>query len=255
MCKNCGCSEPHHHDAHGSHVHIGADGKPYRHTHEDKKVVTLKTAVLAENDAQAESNRKFFRERGIVALNLISSPGSGKTTLLEKTLELLKAENIRAAVITGDQYGDYDAMRLSRSGAPVTQIETHDSCHLNAAQVGAVLESAVPEGTQIVFIENVGNLVCPVAFDLGEDHKIILLSTPEGEEKPLKYPGAFAAATVIILTKLDLADVLEWNRTFCLSNIRKINPGAEVIEVSARKTTGLGGWMDYLKKNMHQALN
>ena len=123
----------------------------------------------------------------------------------------------------------------------------HDSCHLNAAQVEAVLQEAVPEGTKLVIIENVGNLVCPVAFDLGEDRKIALLSTPEGEEKPLKYPGLFAVADVVLLTKMDLAEVLEWNRELCRKNILKINPAAKILEVSSRRGTGLDAWIEYLK--------
>ena len=157
--------------------------------------------MLSANDTVAAANRKWFRERNILALNLISSPGSGKTSLLVETLKELKKRNIPAAVIVGDQYGSFDARRMQETGAPVTQIETHSSCHLDAARIQSVLNDAVPEGTKILFIENVGNLVCPVAFDLGEEAKIALLSTPEGEEKPLKYPALFAAAEKILLTK------------------------------------------------------
>ena len=266
MCKNCGCGgghthshaedgghhHHHHHDGGGEeHVHRDADGKLYSHRHEPSgTVVPLEQAVLAANDGVAEANRRWFRERGITAFNLISSPGSGKTMLLEKTLDALSAAGIPTAVIVGDQYGEADAERMRNRGAAVTQIETHDSCHLNAEQVQAVLERAVPAGTRLLFIENVGNLVCPVAFDLGEEAKIALLSTPEGEEKPVKYPGLFAVAALVLLTKIDLAPVLEWNRELCLDNLRTVNPEAEVLEVSARRGDGLEAWIDYLKHHI-----
>lgn len=263
MCKNCGCGgghthshaeggghhHHHHHDGGGEeHVHRDADGKLYSHRHEPSgTVVPLEQAVLAANDGVAEANRRWFRERGITVFNLISSPGSGKTMLLEKTLDALRAAGIPTAVIVGDQYGEADAERMRNRGAAVSQIETRDSCHLNAEQVQAVLERAVPAGTRLLFIENVGNLVCPVAFDLGEEAKIALLSTPEGEEKPVKYPGLFAVAALVLLTKIDLAPVLEWNRELCLANLRTVNPEAEVLEVSARRGDGLEAWIDYLK--------
>lgn len=265
MCKNCGCGgghthshaeggghHHHHHDGGGEeHVHRDADGRVYSHRHEPSgTVVPLEQAVLAANDGVAEANRRWFRERGITVFNLISSPGSGKTTLLEKTLDALSAAGIPTAVIVGDQYGDADAERMRNRGAAVTQIETRDSCHLNAEQVQAVLERAVPAGTRLLFIENVGNLVCPVAFDLGEEAKIALLSTPEGEEKPVKYPGLFAVAALVLLTKIDLAPVLEWNRELCLANLRTVNPEAEVLEISARRGNGLEAWIDYLKHHI-----
>lgn len=194
MCKECGCEDAlhhhHHHDGEWhTHAHVGPDGKVYMHTHgtspeTGSHVVPLKQAILADNDHAAEENRNFFASRGIRVFNLISSPGSGKTTLLVKTLELLKENGISCAVIVGDQYGEIDAERIRVTGVPVTQIQVHDSCHLTAAQIAAVRETAIPGGTQILFIENVGNLVCPTAFDLGENEKVALLSTPEGEEKP-----------------------------------------------------------------------
>ena len=255
MCRECGCGEAnhhHHHHGNGMHAHTGPDGKIYYHTHGSARVVPMEQAILAENDKTAERNRAFFRERGIRAFNLISSPGAGKTSLLTKTLELLKDEGIPTAVIVGDQYGEYDAERMRSAGFPVTQIQVHESCHLNAGQVAGVLEHAVPEGTKILFIENVGNLVCPVAFDLGENEKIALLSTPEGEEKPLKYPGLFAAAELVLLTKTDIAGVLGWNRELCIGHIRTVNPEAKVLEVSARSGEGFSGWMEYLKQSILQ---
>ncbi len=259
MCKNCGCGHVHgshehehghdHNHEHGDgevHFHTDENGNVYSHSH--RRIVPVESAVLAENDAVAEANRKWLHDRGIVSVNLISSPGSGKTALLEKTLAMLHSAGIAAAVVVGDQYGEADAERMRGYGAAVTQIETHDACHLSAEQLHSVLEDAVPEGTKLLIIENVGNLVCPVAFDLGEDRKIALLSTPEGEEKPLKYPGLFAAADTVLLTKIDLAEVLEWNRELCRENILRINPDAEIIEVSARKNIGLDAWLASLKK-------
>ena len=249
MCKDCGCGEHHHHGhGEGVHAHTGADGKVYYHSHEPAvREVPLEQAILAKNDNTAELNRAFLRGRGTRTFNLISSPGSGKTTLLTKTLEHLKDAGIPTAVIVGDQYGEIDADRMRSTGVPVTQIQVHDSCHLTAQQISAVLETAVPAGTKILFIENVGNLVCPVAFDLGEDEKIALLSTPEGEEKPLKYPGLFAAANIVLLTKMDIASALEWEKDQCIRNIRTVNPQAEILEISAKKGSGLEAWVNYLK--------
>ncbi len=220
MCKDCGCSGHHHEHSHHAHSHSHAheehthtrpDGSVYTHTHSDAETreIAIGSAILSANDQLAAENRGWFRARKVKVFNLISSPGAGKTTLLVKTLEKLAAANIKCAVIVGDQYGDIDAKRMQNACQFVTQIETHSSCHLDAARIQAVLDDAVPEGTEILFIENVGNLVCPVAFDLGENAKIALLSTPEGEEKPLKYPALFAAADLVLLTMSDLAEALE----------------------------------------------
>lgn len=260
MCKECGCGEAlHHHHHHDddeghTHTHVRPDGTVYTHSHDSGEshahAVPLEQAILAENDRAAAENRAFFRRNGIRAFNLISSPGSGKTSLLVKTLERLNAEQIPVAVIVGDQYGEIDADRMRTTGVPVTQIQVHDSCHLTAAQIAAVMETAVPEGTKILFIENVGNLVCPTAFDLGENEKIALLSTPEGEEKPLKYPGLFTLAKLVLLTKCDLAEALDWNRALCRGNVRTTNPDARIIEVSAKTGAGMDQWIDYLKESI-----
>ncbi len=249
MCKNCGCSggHHHHHDGHGGdHVHHDEHGQAYTHRHDVTETVTLGEAVLAANYAAAEKNRAYFRQRKILALNLISSPGSGKTTLLERTLRTLAEKRVPCAVIVGDQYGELDADRMRKTGVPVTQIQTGESCHLNAEQIGKLLDSAIPAGTRVLFIENIGNLVCPTAFDLGEAEKVALLSTPEGEEKPLKYPALFAAANLVLLTKTDLAEVLGYNREECIRNIRHINPDARIIELSARTGKGMEQWIDRL---------
>lgn len=265
MCKNCGCSPPgglphhrheheHHHDGH-EHVHYDESGRPYTHSHHDNHgrdraetvVVPMETAILAANDAAAEANRAYFRKHGIAVLNLISSPGSGKTSLLEQTLERLRLDGVRTAVIVGDQYGELDAVRMRNRGAAVTQIQTLDSCHLNADQIARILPAAAPPGTELLIIENVGNLVCPTAFDLGEDHKVALLSTPEGEEKPVKYPGLFSAADIVLLTKMDLAEILGWNRELCLKNISLANRSVRTIDISVRNGLGLDDWIEYLR--------
>jgi hydrogenase nickel incorporation protein HypB len=252
MCKECGCSghhhEHHHHDNEKPHTHTRPDGSVYTHTHDEgeKREIAVGSAILAANDTAAQANRSWFRERNITVFNLISSPGAGKTTLLVETLKQLKEKNVSAAVIVGDQYGTLDAERMKGSGFPVTQIETHSSCHLDAARIQKVLTSAVPEGTELLFIENVGNLVCPVAFDLGETAKIALLSTPEGEEKPLKYPALFATAEKILLTKCDLEAVLEWNYDLSINNIKQVNPEGSVMRLSAKTGEGISDWIQFL---------
>jgi hydrogenase nickel incorporation protein HypB len=202
--------------------------------------------ILSENDRIAAENQALLKSRGIVAINLISSPGSGKTALLEKTLDMLKGD-VPCAVIVGDQRSDEDAKRLQGRGAPVTQIETGDACHLNAGQVTQALEKTLQPDTKLLFIENVGNLVCPAAFDLGEDFKVALLSAPEGENKPLKYPSLFNAAKAVIITKTDLCPYLEWDIEKCRQYIRNINPGVLVFELSSRSGKGMNSWISYLK--------
>jgi len=181
-----------------------------------------------------------------VAINLISSPGSGKTLLLERTLERLRGK-VPCAVIVGDVQTDNDARRLDGKGAVVRQIETHGACHLDAERVGRLLPEVAADA-RLLFIENVGNLVCPAAFDLGEHFKVALLSTAEGEDKPVKYPALFAAAPVVVLTKMDLAPHLDWSLTQCREHLRRIHPGVFVFELSARTGQGMDAWIDYLMK-------
>ncbi len=237
MCETCGCgtaNEHHHHHGH-------------EHDHAHTKTVTLEQKVLAQNDALADQNRAWLAERGVTAINLISAPGSGKTLLLEKTLEALNGK-IKCAVITGDQQTDRDAQRLAGKGARIHQIETISSCHLDAHQISHALPAVVEDGTRLLFIENVGNMVCPTAFDLGESFKLALLSTPEGEDKPIKYPVLFATAKAILLTKMDLAEILEWDLAACRQYIQRVQPGANTFELSAKTGDGMDEWIGYLEK-------
>lgn len=234
---------PHDHDT--AHRH---DHEPL-HRHEpapaQAKRIDLAVDLLAANAAVAARNRVWLTERGIVAFNLISSPGSGKTLLLERTLDQLSGR-VRCAVITGDVHTDHDARRLAGRGAPVRQIETQSACHLNAEQIARCLPEVVVDNVRLLFIENVGNLVCPAAFDLGEHLKVALLSVPEGEDKPLKYPAVFAAAGLALITKIDLAAATGWNRSMALGAIRAVHPGLVTFELSARTGEGMGAWIDYL---------
>jgi hydrogenase nickel incorporation protein HypB len=207
----------------------------------------LQQKILSRNDEQAERNRTWLKEHGVVAVNLISSPGSGKTYLLERTLEGLRGK-VPCAVITGDQRTDNDARRLMGKGAAVRQIETINSCHLDAEQVGSLLPEIAGNGVKLLFIENVGNLVCPAAFDLGETFKIALLSTTEGEDKPVKYPTLFSTAPVAVLTKMDLVPHLDWDAAACRAALRQVRPGVYIFELSAKTGLGMEAWLDYLVK-------
>ena len=275
MCLDCGCQEgnekkyfehqtdhehgphththdahTHEHDAHthehGAHTHTHDD---HKHDHSEKKtrILNIEHSVLAKNDAIAAKNREWLKSRDIVTVNIISSPGSGKTTLLEKTLEKLKG-NIECSVIVGDQSTDNDAQRLLAMCDNVHQIETNSSCHINAEQVGDVLETVTNDKTQLLFIENVGNLICPAAFDLGEDFKIAVLSTTEGEDKPVKYPVVFSDSQIVIMTKTDLIPHLDWDIKKCRRSIQQVNPGVFTFELSSKTGEGMDVWVSYLEK-------
>jgi hydrogenase nickel incorporation protein HypB len=205
----------------------------------------LEERLIAQNDAIAGENRRWLASRGITALNLISAPGTGKTLLLERTLERLRGK-LPCAVIAGDQRTDNDARRLEGKGAPVVQIETRSACHLDAARVREVLPTVIESATRLLFIENVGNLACPAAFDLGEAFKVALLSTTEGEDKPLKYPSLFVQAPIVVLTKMDLAPHLDWDAGKCRDALRRVHPGIFMFELSARTGAGMDAWIDYL---------
>ena len=260
MCKDCGCGMDPKVHSHGGLVHShehphGHDhAHPHEHSHDpvlpvtsETRTVEIQQKILSRNDEQAERNRAWLKEHGVVAVNMISSPGSGKTFLLERTLEGLRGK-VSCAVITGDQRTDNDARRLQGKGAPVRQIETLNSCHLDAEQVGKLLPEVAGDGVKLLFIENVGNLVCPAAFDLGETFKIALLSTTEGEDKPVKYPTLFSTAPVAVLTKMDLVPHLDWNAAACRAALRQVRPGVFIFELSAKTGLGMEAWLDYLVK-------
>lgn len=215
----------------------------------EHRIVAIHRAVLAKNEDLAACNRALFQEKGIRVLNLLSSPGSGKTTLLERTLIDL-APHVRMGVIVGDLATDNDARRMNGTGAPVVQITTGDICHLEAAMVAEALKRLDLSTLNILFIENVGNLVCPVSYDLGEEARVVLMSVTEGEDKPLKYPTMFKAADVVIITKTDIAEAVGFQRETALQNIRRVAPQARVMEVSARTGAGMEAWYDYLRSHL-----
>jgi hydrogenase nickel incorporation protein HypB len=210
------------------------------------RAVDLNVPLLERNDILAERNRGYFLGRGLAALNLVSSPGAGKTTLLERTLDDF-GRSTKCAVLVGDLETDNDGRRLSRPHAPVAQITTGTVCHLDASMIARAAESINLDGVRVLFIENVGNLVCPASFDLGEQVRVVLLSTTEGEDKPLKYPPIFKSAHLVLLTKIDVADALGFDRRLAVENIRRIAPQARLIQLSARSGEGLPEWYDFLR--------
>jgi len=260
MCTVCGCGNGearighaqahHHHDHHHHHHrhhHHGTDdaltfsGVPGL---ERGRMVRIEEDILAANDAVARRNRQRLRDADVLALNLVSSPGAGKTTLLVETLQRLTGR--RVAVIEGDQETSADAGRIRATGAPAIQINTGKGCHLDAAMVESALDHLeLPRGG-ILFIENVGNLVCPAGFDLGEAHKVVVASVTEGEDKPLKYPGMFQVADLVLIAKLDLLPHLDFDLAALVDNARRVNPRLDVIQVSARAGLGMPAWLAWL---------
>jgi hydrogenase nickel incorporation protein HypB len=210
------------------------------------QTVNLQVRLLDENDKRAAENRARLLKRGIRTLNFVSSPGAGKTTLLERTLDALAGE-VRCAVLVGDLETDNDARRLRREGLPVAQITTGGTCHLDAAMVARGLDALPLDRVRLLFVENVGNLVCPASFDLGENRRITLLACTEGEDKPLKYPPIFTSAHAVILNKIDIAAAIGFDRATALANIRRVAPQAEVFELSARTGEGFDRWLAYLR--------
>jgi hydrogenase nickel incorporation protein HypB len=234
------------------------------------RMVQIEQDILGKNNAYAAENRRWFADHGLFAVNLVSSPGSGKTTLLVKTIEALAARDgghignagavsdvagrIRVAVIEGDQQTSVDADRIRATGAPAVQVNTGKGCHLDAHMVGHALEHLRLADDGLVMIENVGNLVCPSAFDLGEAHKVVILSVTEGEDKPLKYPDMFHAADLMILNKIDLLPHLSFDLARCLEYARRVNPRLEVLQVSATSGEGMGPWLDWLTRGVAAAV-
>jgi len=209
------------------------------------RMLRIEQDILASNNAEAFGNRSYLAQRGIFALNLVSSPGSGKTTLLVKTIEALRG-TIPLAVIEGDQQTDNDAERIRAAGAPALQINTGKGCHLDAHMVGLAMQRLDLREDSLLLIENVGNLVCPAAFDLGEARKVVILSVTEGEDKPLKYPDMFRAASLMLLNKCDLLPYLQFDPALAIDYARRINPGLGVMRISATGGTGMGEWLEWI---------
>ncbi|MCY0867347.1 MAG: hydrogenase nickel incorporation protein HypB [Aquificaceae bacterium] len=225
MCEECGCSINHKEDTH--------------------KEVAIFKKVLEKNDHQAEENRKHFEEHGIFSINLMSSPGAGKTSLLERTIELLK--DLRIGVIEGDLETDRDAQRIRAKGAPAVQISTGSACHLDAFMVHKGIHGLPLEELDLVFIENVGNLVCPASYDVGAHMNVVLLSVVEGDDKPEKYPVMFKGAQLMVITKIDLLPFVDFSIERAINSARKVNPHMDIIRLSAKTGEGMEDWLDYIR--------
>ena len=238
---------PHHHHDHGHHYGLGAAGVSVPGMSQ-ARLIEVETSILAKNDALAEGNRRVLRALGVLALNLVSSPGSGKTTLLCKTIQALGDAPL--AVIEGDQQTSADADRIRATGARAIQINTGKGCHLDAHMVGHAIDDLQPAPRSYLFIENVGNLVCPAGFDLGEDAKVAILSVTEGEDKPLKYPDMFTAARLAILNKCDLAPHCDADLDAYEANLRRVNPDIEILRLSARSGEGMDQWLTWLRARL-----
>ncbi|MFI5617013.1 hydrogenase nickel incorporation protein HypB [Streptomyces sp. NPDC051567] len=208
------------------------------------RVVDLRQAVLAKNDAAAHTLRTELTARATVVVNLLSSPGSGKTALLERELLLARERAVAVAALTADLATENDALRLARSGVPVRQVLTDGLCHLEAAMLRRHLDGWLPEETRLLFVENVGNLVCPASYDLGESLRVVLASVTEGEDKPLKYPTAFGTAQLVVITKTDIAEAVGFDEAAFRAHVQQVNPGVEVVRTSARSGEGVGLLLD-----------
>jgi len=272
MCKDCGCGLPgekpvgisnHHHDHdHGhepghthEHEHPHSHGDLSHHhepaeTNEPRRTLEVRRAILDKNDRLAERNRGFFHARGLLVLNVLSSPGSGKTTFIRETIRKL-GSRLKTGVIVGDLATDNDARRLREAAAPVVQITTGTVCHLEAEMVANALKQLDLSGLRLLVIENVGNLVCPASYDLGEDLRVVLLSVTEGEDKPLKYPPVFQSAGAMVVSKIDLAQACDYDRQAALANLRRLAPQAPVFETSAKTGQGMDAWCEFLLQQHH----
>jgi hydrogenase nickel incorporation protein HypB len=235
----------HHHSHHHAHDHDHDHHHAHEHVHADGDVVTLEARILAKNDAAAAQNRDWFAERAILALNLVSSPGAGKTTLLERTIKDLK-DKLPLFVLEGDQATTNDGRRIREAGAPAVQVNTGTGCHLEADMVARGLQQLNPTPGSVVMIENVGNLVCPAMFDLGEHAKVAILSVTEGDDKPLKYPHMFRAADLVLINKIDLLPYVDFSVATAVRHALEVNPRVNVMTVSARTGEGLDDWYAWL---------
>ncbi|MDO8207248.1 MAG: hydrogenase nickel incorporation protein HypB [Gallionella sp.] len=240
-------------DVHATHVHPPAIEQAATDMTQ-ARMVRIERDILAKNNDYAEQNRRQLAGLGIFALNLVSSPGSGKTTLLVKTIAALDGA-LPLAVIEGDQQTENDAARIRAAGAPAIQINTGRGCHLDAQMVGQAMGKLGLQDDSLLLIENVGNLVCPASFDLGEAHKVVILSVTEGEDKPLKYPDMFLAADLMLLNKCDLLPYLEFNADLAIEYARRINPELHVIRISATSGEGMTEWLDWIRAGCRNAVD
>jgi len=255
MCGTCGCGEDNHvtytkpgnknhtHDHGHYHEHDHNHDHSHGHSHE----IQLEIDVLSKNNMLAERNRGYFEALHIKAFNLVSSPGSGKTSLLEKTISELK-KDLDIYIIEGDQQTTHDADRIDKAGAPVIQVNTGNGCHLDAHMINHAAKELKMKESSILFIENVGNLVCPSLFDLGESKRIVIISTTEGEDKPLKYPTMFETSQLCIINKTDLLPYLDFDMEKAKKYAKQVNPKLEFIELSVKSGEGIDQWYKWLKK-------
>ncbi len=257
MCTTCGCGSSH------SHTHLDEYGNIVTHTHDDhdhhheamsSRKITVEQDILARNNAVASRLRTYFAKHHILALNLVSSPGSGKTELLCATVRSKPGNAPDIWVIEGDQQTDNDAERIRETGAQAIQINTGKGCHLDAQQVELAISTLQPTANSLVLIENVGNLVCPAEFDLGEAHKVVVISVTEGDDKPLKYPDMFAAADLMIINKIDLAPYVKFDMDQCEANARRVNPKIRSLRVSATTGEGMSRWWAWLSAQQMLAM-
>ena len=271
MCVTCGCSDNantkitdlHKGEVETIHSHTLSDGTVITHSHNheyhDKQAseihaqqhgttISLEKNILAKNNSIAAQNRRWLNRRGILALNLMSSPGAGKTTLLTRTINDLK-QHLSISVIEGDQETLNDAKKIQETGCPVIQVNTGTGCHLDATMIQNGLQKLQPPNNSLVAIENVGNLVCPALFDLGENFKVTILSVTEGEDKPIKYPHIFRSSQVMIVTKIDLIPYLKFNLESCIEYACQINPQIKIFQLSAYTGNGLESWYNWIVKN------
>ncbi len=242
MCSTCGCSD-------GAGVRVNGHAEHHAHpdAHGGTEVVTLEQRVLAKNDHLAEHNRSWLAERQVVALNVMSSPGSGKTTLLERTIREMTARR-PVSVVEGDQETELDAERIRATGCPVVQVNTGAGCHLDADMLRRALGELEPPTRSLVLVENVGNLVCPSLFDLGEKARVVVISVTEGQDKPIKYPHMFAAADLVVVNKTDLLPYVDFDVEVCAAHARTVNPGVEVLALSATTGRGTSDWYAWLDR-------
>ncbi|MFB9907825.1 hydrogenase nickel incorporation protein HypB [Allokutzneria oryzae] len=239
MCATCGCSDD-------AGVRVIGPSKEHEHAEPDRTVL-LEQRVLAHNDLLARRNREWFTEQGILAVNLMSSPGAGKTTVLERTIRELSGD-LAVSVVEGDQETEFDAERIRATGCQVVQVNTGAGCHLDADMLARALRALDPPARSVVFVENVGNLVCPALFDLGEQRRVVIMSVTEGADKPLKYPHMFGSADVVLLNKIDLLPHLDFDVDTFVRCLGKVNPRAQVIQLSATRGTGVGTWRTLLSE-------